>query len=99
MNLLRRGVLETSLRYLTIATTIYRSRGSLAREPSCVKQRHHPLPDEDDEPCAARSASLPQPLLEAQRVDLPERLLVALPDQVRVEVRVVVVHLLFLLPF
>ena len=46
-------------------------------------------------PQAVWVAAPPQLFLESQRVDLPMCLFVALPDQVRVEVRIVV-HVLFL---
>src|SRR5215212_9697418 len=46
-------------------------------------------------PQAVWVEALPQLFLESQRIDLPMCLFVALPDQVRVEVRIVV-HVLFL---
>jgi hypothetical protein len=69
--------------------------GLLPCEPSRAQQRHHPHPGEGNEPRTARSAIHSQPILEPQRVDFPLHLLIALPDQVRLEVHIV--HLLLLL--
>src|SRR5829696_4157340 len=50
-----------------------------------------PLDQGGQSRAAQHLAVLAQPLLEAQRVDLPMHLLVVLPDQIRVEVHVAVI--------
>src|SRR5215216_7834039 len=57
---------------------------------SCSAQQRQCAPaSESKEARAARYTVVPQPLLEAQRVDLPEHLLAALLSQVWVEVQMV----------